>query len=234
MVHEVALQWDARAKKRITDSRTKFLPEVQRFPSLKKFPLFVQMRLVEQIKRAEGYIEDGVPIRQFKDKLVCRCTFYRQYQLPCLHLWQREIQYGVFTEQHWEDWAFMFEEAGLEAYETWGLQYVEKNNVNDEEQTVEERQTLRAREQWERLRSKWFNFMEETLTLPAEGRYEARQAWIDGLTHAIGPFMRATAREFMASIDPEQRVINREAAFPKGESQEVSGVDWSARLEEVG
>jgi len=62
----------------------------------------------------------------------------------------------------------MFEEGGLEVYQSWGLEQVRAGRKFEEEQeqTIEERQTLRAREQWERLRSRWFSLMEETSNLP--------------------------------------------------------------------
>lgn len=230
MVHETAIQWDSRARQRLTASRTKNLPQANRFSALKNFPLAIQMKLVEEIKIAERYIEDERPIREYRDKFTCRCVFFKQYQLPCAHLWQREIMYSVFISKDWEKYSFMFEDCGLEVYETWGLEYVtDIPTAAEEEKTVEERQTLRAREQWERLRSRWFNVFEETATLPSDQRCNARNAWLDGLTHALGHFMRATGREFFASIDPDQRIILRDIALPKGGSQQGSQ-EWEAHL----
>ena len=153
------------------------------------------------------------------------------YELPCCHIWQREIQYRILTDEHWEDYALMFEEGGLEVYQSWGLEQVRagrKLEGEQEEQTIEERQTLRAREQWERLRSRWFSLMEETSDLPVDQRHNARNAWVDGLTKALGPLMRGSAREWLSSVDPFG-VLNPDAVFPHGETQEESQ-EWKAKL----
>ena len=57
-------------------------------------------------------------------------------------------------------------------------------------------------------------------------------AWIDGLTKALSPFFRATAREFVKSTGLDRHGVNLDKALPKGGSQEpedepfVAQIDW--------
>ena len=65
---------------------------------------------------ATNYIGE-IPKGDLIDDLSCRCLFYRQYQLPCSHLWQYHFMSNAFSDSDWERWTYMFEEGGFEIYE---------------------------------------------------------------------------------------------------------------------
>ena len=70
--------------------------------------------------------------------------------------------------------------------------------------------------------------MEETSDLLVDQRYNARNAWIDGLTKALGPLIRGSAYEWLLLVDPFS-VLNPDAVFPYSKTQEESQ-EWKARL----
>jgi hypothetical protein len=227
-INETALQWDARAEQRRKDFRSRNLSEAQQYKMLKNFPFPVQKLLLQEIRVANQYIEDNVPIREFPDEKMCNCKFYQKYYLPCCHIWHRHLLYSVLTRDDWENYHYMFKDSGFEVYE----RYEKSTNTKliredlDDVDKGHEHQTLHAREQFERLRSKWFSFLDETETWGnAEERLDARCNWIDGLTKALTPFMRGTAKAFLSADYwksekdlPFQIDVN--AAFPEGSQVE--------------
>jgi hypothetical protein len=124
---------------------TKNLSECIHFPMLKKLPLPIQKLTCSQLRIAYQYVANHVEVKKFQDKLVCCCKFFCQYWVPCRHLWQRELMYGIFTEEDWNELAFQFEEHGMDIYETWEKSYIER--IPDETASLEEQYTLKAREQ---------------------------------------------------------------------------------------
>jgi hypothetical protein len=85
-INETALQWDARAEQRRKDFRSRNLSEVQQYKMLKIFPFPVQKLLLQEIRVANQYVEDNVPIREFPDEKMCNCKFYQKYYLLCCHI----------------------------------------------------------------------------------------------------------------------------------------------------
>ena len=67
------------------------------------------------------------PSKNVGDDLVCPmdCLFYRQYQLPCKHLWHYCITTLPFSSTDWARWAALFEDGGFEIYEATTKTYVE-------------------------------------------------------------------------------------------------------------
>jgi hypothetical protein len=90
----------------------------------------------------------------------------------------------------------MFKDNGFEVDERYekstNTKLIREHSDNANNQ---ERETLRAREQFKRLRSKWFSFLDETETWDnAEEKLDPRSNWIDGITKALTPFMRGTSK----------------------------------------
>ena len=73
-------------------------------------------------------LAEGVDPKPLSDKLECDCLFFRQYQLPCAHMWQQEHIFGGVLEDEavWEDFVFMFEDGGFEIYEGREVIYSQK------------------------------------------------------------------------------------------------------------
>jgi hypothetical protein len=120
--------------------------------------------------------------------------------LPCTHLWHRHLLYNTLPTAELRRFANLFEEYGYDVYEHYNLKLVQQHVADDDGQSEEARDTLKAREIFEQLRSKWFNLIEETLPMEIAERDAARLHWVSGLTKAIGPFLRATAREVLIRI----------------------------------
>ena len=64
---------------------------------------------------------------ELADDLSCDCLFYRQYQLPCSHLFQFDFITNTIKDADWLRWAFMFEEQGFEIYESTTKEYAVKD-----------------------------------------------------------------------------------------------------------
>ena len=93
-------QWETRVQKVTIDFRTTRIPECQEYPQLAFLRYPVQALLVEQYKIARKEIVEGEePQEKVSNDLVCPvdCLFYRQYQLPCKHLWHYCITTLLFS-----------------------------------------------------------------------------------------------------------------------------------------
>ncbi len=77
-------------------------------------------------------MEGEEPQESVRDDLVCPmdCLFYRQYQLPCKHLWHYCITTLSFSSTDWARWAALFEDGGFEIYEAMTKTYIE-NEIYD-------------------------------------------------------------------------------------------------------
>jgi hypothetical protein len=201
MIHEVGLQFDARSERRAAQFRTKNLSECIIYPGLKYFPFPFQKLIVGELRIAQQYVEDAVPLRRYTEVRSCRCNFYVKYYLPCCYIWQRYIMYDALKDDDFKEFAFKFEDHGYDIYEVFNKDYVERDEpaTNLHQQSREVADSLRARELFENLRTKWFNLMEESAPLAEEDRIALRANWVNGLSRAIGPFLRATARAILSN-----------------------------------
>lgn len=223
-INETGLQWDARAEQRRKDFRTRNVSEAEKYKMLKRFPFPVQKLLLQEIRLANQYKADNVPIRESPDGKMCNCEFYQKHYLPCCHIWHRHFQYDILTKDDWENYHYMFKDNGFDVYE----RYKKGTNTKlirenlDSEKKRQDTQTLRAREQFGRLTDRWFGLLEEmeTWDSPQEKRV-AQCNWIDGLTKAIDPFLKGTAKAFLSANYWKSKKdfpyeINVDAAFPEG------------------
>jgi hypothetical protein len=99
--------------------------ECDRFPVIKTLPLPLQKLTVQELRLAQAYVNDVVPVRPFTDKLSCQCNLYRQYLMPCCHIWQRHLTYNSISNEEFKQLFAKFEDAGFEVYETEGRVEVE-------------------------------------------------------------------------------------------------------------
>ena len=104
-----AAQWDRKAARVEADFRTLHHSNTAFFPG-------------------NELLAEGVDPKPLSDKLKCDCLFFRQYQLPCAHMWQQEHIFGGVLEDEavWEDFVFMFEDGGFEIYEGREVIYSQK------------------------------------------------------------------------------------------------------------
>jgi hypothetical protein len=128
------------------------------------------------------------------------------------------LLYNHLTAEDWEEIAYRFEEGGLDVYEALTKDFVEP--LVDETVNESDHWTLKAKEQFELLRSAWFSFIEDTAAFPPEQMVTARTNWLSGLTRALGPFHRAEARQFLNDDD-----IGYAQMFPDIMELNLSGDD---------
>jgi len=110
--HSLAIdkEYDLRAEEVEQKWRTRRHPLAVEFPELGVFPFPVQQLLVEEIHQGKLLVgEEEVPEPLAAMPEVdsqggvrppsCRCQFYQKWQLPCRHIWQHHILFGVLTPE---------------------------------------------------------------------------------------------------------------------------------------
>ena len=77
----------------------------------------MQKLLSDELNAVEGRIAKGkdIPIG-FDENLQCNCKFYRQYLLPCRHIFHLDTDVKVLTSNRWEAYIFMFSDCGMTVY----------------------------------------------------------------------------------------------------------------------
>ena len=123
-----AHQWDIQAVRAEVDFRSFHLSDTAFFPGMRRLPYPMQQLVLGQMQRGNKLLAEGVDPRPLADELECDCLFFRQYHLPCAHMWQQEHLFGGILEDEavWDDYAFMFEDCGLEIYEGMEVTYSTK------------------------------------------------------------------------------------------------------------
>ncbi len=123
----VAVIWDRKADKKEAEFCTKHLADTVFWPGTRKLPYPVQLLVFREKAAGQRLLDDGVDLRPLEDDFSCDCLFFRQYNLPCQHVWQQEkLLGGVLTEDVWDRYAFMFEDCGFEIYEGMTTTYSNK------------------------------------------------------------------------------------------------------------
>lgn len=100
-------------------------------------------------------IEELTPAKAIMDDLTCDYFFFRQYQLPCEHIWHHELQYHLMTDLHWDIYARMFDDCGMEVYESTKEIWVDREISLDIQD--ERKRKLRACEITETLMSQYYD-----------------------------------------------------------------------------
>ena len=123
-----AAQWDWRAVKAEADFCSLHLSDTAFFPGMRKLPYPVQQLVLAQLQWGNELLTEGVDPKPLSDKLECDCLFFRQYQLPCAHMWQQEHVFRNVLEDEavWAEFIFTWEDGGFEIYESREVEYSEK------------------------------------------------------------------------------------------------------------
>ncbi|PKK62111.1 hypothetical protein RhiirC2_717942 [Rhizophagus irregularis] len=103
-----------------------------------KFPFPVQQMLVNEFHAVQGRIEKGKPTPGLIS-LNCNCLFFRQFLLPCRHIFHKHV-YGdikLLTVDIWEKFQKMFEEAGFKIYMHRELVEIEEPKKTEAEKAAE-------------------------------------------------------------------------------------------------
>ena len=196
-------QWENRARSEEANFRTTMTPECQECPYLRKFPYPVQMLIVDQWKLAARSLADGdEPAGELPDELICPvdCLFWRQYQLPCRHLWHYNIVFDAFQEVNWTVWAEMFEDSGFEVYET----STRLDFDHHKEVERSDRHMLQMREVLDAIKDKYYEIAEYTAEWTAEERNPQIKRWLDWLEKLTGPIRRRGVEEALQELEDEE------------------------------
>ena len=195
-------QWENRAVQEIINFRTTTTPECQECSHFRKFPYPVQKLIVDQWKLAVQSLADGdEPAGELPDQLICPvdCLFWRQYQLPCKHLWHYNVVFDLFREADWAAWAEMFENSGFEVYETSA-----RLNREEEEMKGPDRYALQMRETLDAIKEKYYEIAEHTADWTAEERNPQMQRWLDWLEKLTEPIRSRGVKEALQQLEDEE------------------------------
>lgn len=197
-------QWENRACKEEASFRTTVMAEAKDYPQLREFPYPVQKLIVQQYKEAVQIIENGdEPAGEMPDELICpiSCLFYRQYQLPCKHLWHYNILFDSFHDDDWTRWAELFEDGGFEVYETTGKVHVDDGNHDVMEGP--DRHMLEVREVLDHVKDKYYEMAEYTAEWTAEEQNPIIERWISWLGKLTGPIRKQGVEAALKELEGE-------------------------------
>lgn len=143
----------SRAKRTELEFWTKNLREVDNYPFLQGFPYPVQLLLIDEIRAFNKRIEKG---KGMPDHIIpeCHCQFFRQYLLPCRHLFHRNIHGNFLKDEDWKAFRDMFVECGYDVYIS-RMRVFEEQEENALETEAEERR-LEFYAVIEQIRERWF------------------------------------------------------------------------------
>lgn len=113
-----AKDYNIRARAAELDFRTKRHPMVLENPWMESLPYPVQVLIIDELKIAEKKAKecDDDDSRELLDEVSCLCSFYRQYQLPCRHIWSNDKVFGCLRDEDFERYKCMWEDCGFETY----------------------------------------------------------------------------------------------------------------------
>jgi hypothetical protein len=209
VVH-VTSEYDKRARETECNFRTKQVAAVSYMPQLRKFPYPVQLLLMGEIRGAEDLDDRGDLSRHgLDDEVKCGCLFYRRYQLSCRHILHYHMIFGYLRDEHWEAYAFMFEECGFEIYETASKTYANKEMF--EEIGVPARRKLEIREVMDQLQNRYYRLEEEMEGWPEVERDQAIRTWIYELERITGPVRMQAASEMISMLSMERQEAIKES-----------------------
>ncbi|KAK9430936.1 hypothetical protein V1505DRAFT_278078, partial [Lipomyces doorenjongii] len=158
-LHMIGTKIDEDARRNEENFRSSHLKEVENFPELRNFPVPIQKLLIGELEEVMNLSAE--PDFIDPNNVECDCTFYRQYLLPCRHIFLADVHYGILTPDHWETYSFMFDESGFEVYESVTNEYIH-NGIYDEI-GAPERRALTCKEILESLRTRYYELEEDLL-----------------------------------------------------------------------
>lgn len=104
-VANISLKYDKRAEKDRRNWKQGHYADSVQYPGLEKLPGPIQLFIFREREEGLVLIQEGADPREFdSEETFCDCLFFRQYQLPCRHLFQVDILTGkVFREEDWAE-----------------------------------------------------------------------------------------------------------------------------------
>ena len=148
-----------------------------------------------------------VPKGELDDELLCDCLFYRQYQLPCSHIFQFDNIANVIKEENWQIWAYAFEESGFEHYESTNVEYI-KSGVYDEPDGPS-KHMLQVREVLDDIKNH-FHAIEDNMKamdFSADKRHQISKQFVANLRQMSGPIRKKGAEQALEELAKTSNVL---------------------------
>lgn len=141
---ETTQQCMAEAKQVYRDFHRKNVEEFDEFPILQRFPYPVQEIILKEYHK----LEDDPPFMAVDDtKTPCSCPFYRKWQLPCVHVLNKERLFdNVLSVAYWETRYSRWEKCGFEIYESMVPDPIPNTAKRDRELGTRTEQEIQMRE----------------------------------------------------------------------------------------
>jgi hypothetical protein len=90
----------------------------KQYPGIAEFPHPVQNLLGVELSSVSGCIATGKQVPTYDNDRMCQ--FRRRYLLPCRYIFYLNIKQTVLTVEKWRGYLKLFDNNGMEAYETIG------------------------------------------------------------------------------------------------------------------
>ncbi|RHZ67799.1 hypothetical protein Glove_299g65 [Diversispora epigaea] len=149
-----------------------------------KFPFPIQQKIVSEVHAVEKRIEKGkdVPVLT---SLNCYCLFFRQYLLPCWHIFHNHLydEKKLLTTNAWEQFQQMFIESGFEVYISHELVEIELPKKTKAEKAMENQRST-INELIERTRNAYWRVEEK-------GNAVQKSTFIETLKASLGSILNA-------------------------------------------
>ena len=106
--------------------------------------------------------------------------------------------HDVITPHDWERWAFMFEDGGMEIYESTTKTYA----VNEIHDAIggPSRQQLEVREVLEQVKTRYFELQNLTAGFEEDQKQRVLSLWVSHLKQLVGPIRKQGAREALREL----------------------------------
>ncbi|RPB19860.1 hypothetical protein L211DRAFT_586270 [Terfezia boudieri ATCC MYA-4762] len=151
----------------------------KQYPEIGQLPVPIQKLLAVELDAVADRTVKGKEVPDFDENLRCQCKFHRQYLLPCQHIFHLDTEVKVLTTARWKTFLMMFEECGMEVYETIGTVWVEEDSErNDIEMTS---RVIQVRAGCEQVQQQLYAIQEsmEHLNLDNTVRSQRMEKWVN-------------------------------------------------------
>jgi hypothetical protein len=171
-------------------------------PAIARFPVVIQKLLVPEVLAVEERIAEGKDTPDFDEELICYCSFARRYLLPCRHIFHLNTVTPVLTPEKWDYYLNMFEEAGMEVYESITAVHVAEQPPIPDGGRVES--LLEMREIEEQLHQQLYAVHEilDERQVPEDERREVLREWVGHVRVTVASLLNVEPEEIVERNRP--------------------------------
>ena len=135
------------------------LAATKEYPEISQLPVPVQKLLAIELDAVTERIVKGKEAPTGYDgTLKCNRKFHRQYLLPCRHIFHLDTVGKVLGVAQWEIYLSLFQESGMEVYETIGTIWVDEESNKKNTQKMDD--VIRVQASVERLKQQLYSVHE--------------------------------------------------------------------------